>query len=162
MGERTLLRWVIGIFLAIGAVMALLSGCGSGEQQATSSAPLTKEEFIKQGNTLCDRRLEERDKLILLAYKANIAEYRRLPKAGQEKLVGKVALEVDLPVYRKLVRQLGQLAPPAKDAKTIEKMLADYEALLDELFEHPENLNDAEPLAPNTEATSYGLVSCSL
>jgi hypothetical protein len=159
MGTRILLKLGAGAFVAL--LVTLASGCGSGSE-VTASAPLTKQEFIKQGNAVCDKRLEERDSKILVAYQQNIGEYKRLPKAGQEKLVGKVALEVDLPIYRKLVRQLGALTPPAQDAKTVEQIVSKYEALLDELFEHPENLEDAEPLAPNAEALSYGLISCNL
>jgi hypothetical protein len=159
MDAQLLLKMGLGVFATL--VVALLGGCGGGEE-STPSVALTKQEFLKQGNALCDKGLEERDSLILEAYEENVAEYKRLPKAGQEKLVGKVALEVDLPVYRKLVRQLGQLTPPAKDAEMVDQMLFNYEAILDRLFEHPENLRKAEPFAPDAEAASYGLVSCNL
>jgi hypothetical protein len=155
---QTGLCWLAGIFL----VGALLGGCGGGSEEASASAPLTKKEFVKKGNALCDLVLGERDSQIVKAYREHVAEYKRLPKAGQEQLVGEVALEVDLPLYRKLVRELGELTPPAKDAKTVERMLSNYESLLDRLFKHPEELHEVEPLPPNSEAVSYGLVSCGL
>lgn len=117
---------------------------------------------MKKGNALCDAVLAERDSQVLKAYKKHVAEYKQLPKAGQERLVGEVALEVDLPLYRKLVRELGELTPPTKDAKAVEKMLSNYETLLDQLFKHPQELHEVEPLAPNKEATAYGLISCFL
>jgi hypothetical protein len=143
-------------------LVAFLSGCGSSGESAASTVPLTKQEFLKQGNVICDKRLEERDARVIQAYKQNIGEYNQLPKAGQEKLTAKVALEVDLPIYKKLVRQLGELEPPAKDAKTVEQMIGNYEALLDELFESPQKLHESEPFAPNAEAVAYGLVACNL
>lgn len=153
------MTWLAGIAL----VVALIAGCGGGDsEEATASAPLTKKEFQKRANALCDSFLAKRDARIVQAYNTHIAEFKRLPKAGQERLVGEVALEVDLPIYRKLVHKLGELTPPAKDAKTVNQMLSNYEALLDRLFEHPEELKEAEPLAPNAEAVSYGLVSCNL
>jgi hypothetical protein len=159
MGTRELLR--IGVGGLVVLIAGLLVGCGGGGD-STSSTPLTRQEFLKQGNALCDKRLEERDASVVTAYEENIAEYERLPKAGQEKLAGEVALEVDLPIYRKLVHQLGELTPPAKEAKAVEEMLSNYEALLDELFENPEKLHEAEPLAPNAEAVHVGLVGCNL
>jgi hypothetical protein len=158
-GLQKRLAWVISTVL----IVALIGGCGSSDgEDASASAPLTKKEFVKKGNSLCDAVLGERDNQIVKAYKKHVAEYERLPKAGQERLVGEVALEVDLPLYRKLIHELGELTPPAKDQKTVDQLLSNYEALLDRLFEHPEELHELEPLAPNKEATAYGLISCSL
>jgi hypothetical protein len=143
-------------------VIVLMCGCGGGTENDSASAPLPKKEFIMQGNALCDRLLEERDERVVEAAEENIAEYKRLPKAGQTRLEGEVALEVDLPIYRKLVRELGELTPPSHDAMTVERMLSNYESLLDRLFKNPEELHEVEPLAPNGEAAAYGLVSCNL
>ena len=149
--------------IAFALVASLLSGCGgSDSEQATASPPLPKKEFLKQGNALCDGFLEKRDSQVVRASKEHLAEYKRLPKAGQERLMGEVALEVDLPIYRELIQELGELTPPAGDEATVDKILSNYEDLLDRLFEHPEDLKEAEPLAPNAEATAYGWISCSL
>jgi hypothetical protein len=144
--------------LAAAVLASLLAGCGSGEP--ASAAPLTKKEFVKQGNALCDAVLAERDERAKQAYAEHIGEYERLPKAGQVRLQAELALENDLPLYKKLVLKLRELPPPAKDQKTVDRILSHYESLLDRLFENPEKLDAAEPLAPNAEAASYGLISC--
>jgi hypothetical protein len=161
--HESLVRAVV-LTVIITVVAALLAGCGGGDSsgETTASGPLTKAKFVKRGNALCDAVLAERDAGATQAYEDRIAEYNRLPKAGQERLLGEVASEVDLPLYGKLVRELGEITPPAKDAKTIDRMLSKYEAVLRQLSVHPERLEQAEPLAPNAEAASYGLVSCNL
>jgi hypothetical protein len=151
------------VIAILALVAGLLAGCGGGgEEEAASSGPLTKAEFLKQGNALCDAVLAQRDSRAVRAYRDRIAEYKKLPKAGQERVIGEVASEVDLPLYRKLIRELGEMKPPEKDDDFIDRMLSKYEAILDRLSKNPEDLSEAEPLAPNAEATSYGLVSCSL
>jgi len=163
MGPRGLLhRKLIGT-LALALIAALLAGCGGSDgDEAASSAPLTKSEFLKQGNALCDEVLAERDARASQAFQDHIAEYKKLSKAGQERIVAEVAGETDLPLYERLVRELGEMTPPANDAATVDRMLARYRSILDRLREHPEELSEAEPLPPNAEAAAYGLVSCNL
>jgi hypothetical protein len=162
-GSRIVHICLVGALTAavLGVVLAGCSSGGSGED-TPASAPLTKKEFVKRGDALCDAVLAERDEEALHAYAENIAEYKRLPKAGQIRLQGELALENDLPLYKKLVLELRELPPPAKDRKTVDRILSNYESLLDRLFENPQQLDAAEPLAPNAEAASYGLISCNL
>jgi hypothetical protein len=146
--------------LATALATAVLAGCG-GETGGSTS--LTKKEFLKQGNALCDRVLAERDTLAMKAYRKFSAEggSKQISKADREKLAGKVVDET-VQLYKKLVRELGELTPPSKEAVAVEKILSRYEAVLGQGGGGARKLREGRPLPPDAEAASYGLVTCGL
>jgi hypothetical protein len=158
-------QWYARIVVAVGiAATTMMTGCGDGNADETgASATLTKKEFLKKGNALCDKVLEERDILAAEVYEQFISEggYKSSSKASRDQMAKKLAGETVV-MYKNLVHGLEELGPPANDAEQVKKIMSEYEAILDQIGNDPKKLKEAEPLSPNGKAYSYGLISCGL
>lgn len=157
--------------VALGGIAVLLclflAACGGGSDSTTSAAqtltdstaasgPLTKAQFLKQGNKICAHGVKKKEQL--LGAVANNAEGG---EASQAELVGVV--EQIVPVYSETVSQLDELAPPSKDEAAIDKMVKAYEKALEETADNPAAALKATPFdEPNVLALKYGLTSCEL
>jgi hypothetical protein len=114
------------------AVVASLSGCGSGEEAAETSDALSKAAFATRASEICE---EARDRFV-----ENFAQVRKLadePKAREEfeyKLVkGTIA-----PALEDEVEKLRSLGAPAGSAAEVDQMLKLIEGAVAEAKTEPE------------------------
>jgi hypothetical protein len=164
--KRWLSRGFSGLLLAM-ALASLVIGCGSGdsttsttanatEATSASSAPLTKQEFLKRADATCVKNLEEKDAALQKAF----SEQQGTPS---KKELEALAVEVVIPAYENLVEELGQLNPPSGDAAAIEGIVADFETELKQVEKSPGMMIQSEPFKETDEAArNYGLETCSL
>jgi len=141
------------------ALAGLVIGCGGGDSTTgatnASSAPLTKQEFLKQANATCVKNLEEKDAALRKAF----SEQQGTPST---KTLEALAVEVVLPAYENLVEELGQLNPPSGDAAAIDGIVADFETELKQVKKSPNKMIQSEPFKKTDEAAkNYGLETCS-
>jgi len=140
------------------AASVLAFGCGGGGGGGESSdAPLTRAEFVRQGNAICKSLLEEGQEALqgLLTEHENASK----PLTAQEK--EQFVTEQIFPPMRDAIGELEELQPPAADRTKIEKLLREYSETLATVEKSPSKFYGGtafeEPLA---KARAYGLTSC--
>jgi hypothetical protein len=159
---RQKLKGMIVAFALLAMAAVVLVSCGgSGETDATSTVagrPLTKVQFVKKGNQICQRGLEEKEDALLAAgEKLSPAQQEAPSKKTFETLVGAV-----LPSLNGILSRLGELAPPEGEVDTVEGILARYDAAMEKVESTPQLLVRNEPFAgADSQASGYGLAYCS-
>lgn len=147
-------RQLAGIGLLLLLAAGVLAGCGSG---GGSGSPLTKAEYVAQGNKICARETKKVEAEIEEYAGEHNLRYREPTKKDYEK----EAEEVFVPVVERKIDQLQELEPPAKDEQEIAKMLAAAEKGLQEGQSEPFTLISGQALAEARKlATEYGLKEC--
>jgi len=151
-------RSVAAVAIGIAALGSLIAGCGS-DGSGTAAAPLSKAQYLKEGNRICKQRLEEKDQ----AVRAGLEEIpqEEFPNLSQQSL--KKLGEGAAPSFQKIIDELGELPPPAKDKKTIDTILAELEAAAGKVEANPALLAKGDPFREaGVEAKSFGLDACNL
>lgn len=139
--------------------IALLAGCGSGDStDSAASGPLTKAQYLKEGNQICKKGGEAKDQ----AVKKNLEE---LPQkeltGGFSKKTAKKFTENLLPYAQKIVTELAELQPPAKDKATVDKFMKELEAASTKAEAEPLLLAESDPFNDAAKgARAYGLTDC--
>jgi hypothetical protein len=148
--------------LAITAVFAALVifgaiGCGSSESDSSTSAPLTKAQFLKEGNRICQARLEEKDKVVADALKELSSSEAANPSQSTFTELGERVLE---PV-RQMAEELSELDAPASAEAKAATITRQLEAGVKQAESNPSTLVKANPLSKAGEsARAYGLKAC--
>jgi hypothetical protein len=140
--------------LAIGA-MAL--GCGSS---ASGDAP-TKAQFVRQGNAICARAEDERNKSLAAAvrHSQSNAPGGSAPSVDLERLTTDVAV----PKIQETIDELGGLDPPAGEEAEIDAILGNLEAAVETSEADPDRFVAGTAfLKANKAATAYGLTACAV
>jgi hypothetical protein len=134
----------------------LLVSCGGTEEM---SAPLTKTEYIKQGNAICQKNLKENEKALAEALKQLSAKkISPSSRKGAEDLTSAA-----LPPLTALTQQLADLTPPPKDEKTASQMVEQFESGLTKMEEDPLGAFKSNSFQPAGEtARQYGLTACTI
>lgn len=139
-------------FLALLAALALIAAaCGDDD---SSGPPLTKEEFLTQGDEIC----LEGDREVEAAARERFGDLStEPPREEQEAFIS----EVVAPQLRSQLEQLRDLVPPEGDEEEIEEILNGLEDLADQAESDPGALIDAEsPPRASQLAVEYGFQSC--
>lgn len=144
-----------GSLLALfGVLLAALvvAGCGGSDEDSS----LTKAEFVKQANAICQEGRSEREELFKTFSKEVKSE--NVTKEEQESLV----TVVFKPPYENTIDGLNGLTPPEGDEKQVEEIIAAMEEGLEKAEANPlvtlrTNIQFAEA---NNLAAKYGLKEC--
>lgn len=153
MGSGSRHRSLIFIGAAFASVM--LAACGS----SGSSAPLSRAEYLKQGNQICKEGLEEKDQVV----KAGLESIPRkdFPNLSKQDLA--MLGEKALSPYKKITDELEGLSAPSADAAKVEKILAEFGAAAKETEANPVALAKGDPFRDAGDAAAaYGLKDCNL
>lgn len=159
-------RGLFGVCLLGALLTACLLGCGGGRDDTApasersvpaSSEPLTKPQFIKRANEICQNGQKEKE--------------RRLAEKGVEGLgvgisrqkLAKIVDEIVIPLYGEIVSELISLSPPAGDDAAL-KVVRRYKATLKDAEAQPATqLMEKDPFgAPDVAAARYGIEGCTL
>jgi len=143
----------------IGALAsALIAGCGGSDDSS-----LSKAEFVKQGNAICDVGEVTKDNDLEAAMRA---ELRKNPewqptRAYEEKL----ATDVALPPVSKMTEELRALGLPSEDADGASAIVEGYEKAIEEVKENPRSVTVSSEVEdpfnkPGELAEKYGLGVC--
>jgi hypothetical protein len=138
-----------------GAAVGLLGmvGCGSGGSTDSDVAAPTKDRFIKQADSICQRAEGEQFQLIV-AYK------KKHPAAEEEEMIKPAAI----PPLESEINGIEALATPVQDEAQVEAWIDAFEAALQKVKEDPQSLLDLRknPFEDaNKQATKYGFKTCS-
>jgi hypothetical protein len=142
---------------AIAAALVVLVVAGCGGSGNDSSTPLTKSQYLKRGNQVCKKGLEEKDQ----AVKAGLEEIPRdqFPKLSQQNL--KKLGEAALPALQEAVTELAELPPPAEDKAEVEKFVGQLESAAKKTEANPALLAQGDPFREGGNAAkAYGLEDC--
>jgi hypothetical protein len=149
-GDRKLTAaLLLGALLAVG----MLSACGGGDggESATASGPLTKAQFIKRAEPICQAVAEERETLLKQAPPGTVG--------GSRQSLEKALALVIFPLYRKVISELAELKPPRDRAAA--RLIGQAEAILKRAEAHPGPLLTGNPFRQiNGTAAKYGIEGC--
>lgn len=148
-----------GIFrLLMGGLVGLLlvvSGCGGGGDSTTA---LTRGEFIKQGNQICEKQREKRNTAIAEAI-------AKIPKGTvmSNKVKKEVMLEIT-PFYEQMTKELKELGAPEGDEQKVEAIVDSMENASKETRAHLSRAinHSDEYIKPNELNREYGLEECAI
>jgi hypothetical protein len=140
------------LLFATVAVALLIAGCGGGSDTTSS---LTKAEFIKQADAIC----EQTDETVLAgmkqAAKLGVGKQKLSPK--QEKAL----VLLGLTSVRKEAEELAELGAPSGDEAQIAAIVKGIETAVTEAEREPINNLGSSFTEVNKMAAKYGFKGCS-
>jgi hypothetical protein len=142
---------LLALLAGVLALALVAAGCGSSDDSTTAS--LTKAEFLKQGNAICDAGNKE----------INAGFEEALPKGKQpsEAELSEAMETVLIPSVTKQVEEIRALGAPEGEEEAIEDFLTGAEEELEKGEEDPASLaTDASFNKTSQEAEAIGLTSC--
>jgi hypothetical protein len=156
------MRGITKRVLAVGIIAIALSiwilGCGDSGDSGTSG-PLTKTQFLKEGDKICKARLEEKDSAVKTALEESGAAEGKQPSKQQQKELG----ESILSSIETLTNEFSELSPPSGDKAAVAGITAKLEAGLKKAEADPVKLLRIDPFSNAAEAArDYGLTTCNL
>jgi hypothetical protein len=141
------------------AVVAAFSACGGDGGETVPTGTLTKAQFLRKAETVCQRSLEELNKADLAAWK----KYEPDHTTTDEAVLNKVSLAL-VPGKEREVRRLRALGLPKGDERYVYDMLQTWEEGLQEAREDPSLIREAGPgtglYQSYKMASRYGLEGC--
>ncbi len=145
-------------FLAVGVAIALTAvvGCGGGDDDGGEEA-LTKVEFIKQGDAICEKAEKQAE-----TEAEEFAEENgfNLEKATDEELEEAVA-EVLVPALSRQAEEIDALAAPEGDEEKVEAIVVALEDGTADVEGDPSLVFEGKPLKEASQlATDYGFEVC--
>ena len=157
----------IAVLAVLGVLMAtaVLAGCGGGGDSTTSAtaeatAPLSKAQFVKQADKICQQGLKKKDEAVSVALE-NFAEQAEGAPTGQD--TAKIVSEAVLPSYSKTVDELSQLEAPKADTAKVEKLMGEFEAAVKVVETAPAKALQSNPFeSADNAAEAYGIEECRL
>lgn len=152
------------LLIALCLLGATLGGCGGGSGGDTvtvQTGTLSKAEFIKRADSICEAARAKFNREFVAFLKANKSTLSS-SKASQEDSLAQIVETTLLPNYERVVTKIGALGAPKADEREVALFL---NALNDRLGELEENPNEASAAAnpfPKAEkhARAYGLNGC--
>lgn len=152
--------------VALFALVALAAGCGGSDSDsssdsttATSQKPLTKAQYIKRADQVCEEVATELSK----QYQAFAKEHgiKNLPNKQQ---ATEIAEMYYVPSVERRIERLRELNPPKADERKIEAILIKTEAALGEAKNNPLpllNIGGEDPFRAEKQlAERYGFRIC--
>lgn len=111
--------------------MLFAPGCGDSED--STAASLTKAEFLKQGNAICE--------------KGELARAKAMEKASKDFKPGRTVaeqeenrthlIEAAIPPFEAMTEELSELPPPAGEEEKVEEIIAAMEESADKASAEP-------------------------
>ena len=152
--NRGYIAGTLGVLLALGALMA---GCGGSDSPSatTSEAPLTKAEFIRKGDAICQVGNE--------ASTTEIEEFAKENGFGSEPSKAQfeeAVTEVLVPNLERQTDELDALAPPTQDEDKIEALIASLRETITKLEKNPGSLEENVLAEPIRLENAFGFKVC--
>ena len=135
--------------LVLVAASALLAACGGDDE--SSSEPLTKAEFLTQGNAICAE-----------ANKEIGAAIEEIPSEPDEAQLESFTSDTFVPNIQGQLDDLGDLGPPEGDEEKVDAIIGSAQEALDKVEDDPSLLlSNDDPFNESYDlAENYGLEEC--
>ena len=140
--------------LPLAAAGLIVAGCGSDSSSSTTTAALTKSEFLAQGNAICAKG----DKAINQAAQETFKKQK--PSTSQ---LNQFATQTLIPNIQQQINGIKALPAPSGGEAQVTAIVTAAQAALDKGKADPQILvsNGQDPFAPvNKLANAYGLTKC--
>ncbi len=154
---------LIAVLAGIVAIAVIAAGCGSsssGSTSSESSSSLTKAEFIKAADAVCEKGNESITGEAEEFAEENNIDTEKPTTAEQEEVVS----EVVGPAIRQQAEDISALGAPSGEEAEVEAIVEAVEAGAEEAEEDPGSLVEGEGGGPFAEANklakAYGLKVC--
>ena len=150
---------LIALIGAVVAFAALAAGCGSSST-TDSGASLSKAEFVKQGNAICEAGNKEINTGFEEFSKENEFSKKNQPTQADFE---EGAQEIVVPSVSKQIDQIRELGAPEGEEEKVEAFLENAEAQLEKGEEDPSLLADENNnlfASVNKEGKALGLTAC--
>jgi hypothetical protein len=142
--------------LALALLLFCLPGCGDSSPASTAnntSPALSKAQYLKQGNAICQEGFEKKDRAVAKAL-------REAPQPTSKK-AQLAAAEAAIGPFGEMIEELGGLEAPAGDDAQVSRFLGQFEAALKQAEDEPQALVTKNPFSQAGEAAqAYGLTAC--
>jgi hypothetical protein len=143
--------------LAVAAILSVglvLAACGSSNNSTSTTAALTKPQFLKQGNAICKKGNQQINAASKTAFTSKKPSQAELNKFVNGTLI---------PAIQGQISGVKALAPPTGDEAKVKAIVDSAQAALDKGKKDPTlfTSNKGDPFAQaNKLATAYGLTVC--
>ncbi len=150
---------VVGTFGVLLALAALIAGCGGGGDSTTTTTtnerPLTKAEFIRKGDAICQVGNQ--------ASQTEIEEFAKENGFGPEPSTAQyeeVVTEVLVPNLKQQADELDALVPPTKDKDEVDAIIASLREAISAIEANPRSLEGNVLGKPIQLENAYGFKVC--
>ena len=147
---------VVGMLGASLALVALIVGCGGGDSTTTTSeAPLTKAEFIRKGDAICQTGNQ--------ASTTEIEQFAKENGFGSEPNKAQfeeAVTEVLVPNLKQQTDELDALVPPTQDEDKIEALISSLRETIAKMEKNPSSLEENALAEPIRLENAYGFKVC--
>lgn len=144
--------------MALMAVAIAIALAGCGDSGDSTAAALSKTQFIKQADAICERIDTEQE--------VDLKKYlKQHPNGASAQAQAKLVTEVGIPPVSKGISEISELAAPSGDEKQVAAIVGEMESALSEAEEKPTSLlttpTDSPFTAVKQSAIRYGFQACS-
>jgi hypothetical protein len=155
---------VVALGILAVAILATAFGCGNGSDSGTADyagasagrTPTTKGEFIRRGNAICRRALEEQEALISGAER-KLGRGRPVSSKERERLLITLAPRF----FERKTEELAKLPVPAGGEGEVRAIIVGYERGVREIEARPGTILRGTPFLRGRKAAGrYGLGGC--
>jgi hypothetical protein len=150
---------LIAVLIGVLAIAALAAGCGSSGDSTETTAALSKAEFIKQGDAICEKGSKQIEGEAEEFAEENNIDTSKPTEKQQEEVIATVVA----PALRNQADELSELGAPEGEEGKAAAILDALEAGAEELEDDPGTLLEkgADPLGKANElATKFGFKAC--
>jgi hypothetical protein len=146
------------VVLTVGLVLA---GCGSSNNNSTSTAALTKAEFLKKGNAICKKGQQQINATANQTFSKKQYPNGPPPKSVQVKF----ATDAVIPSIQTQINGIKALGAPTGDEAKVKAIVDSAQSALDKAKADPTALLQSnpknDPFAESNKLTNaYGLTTC--
>lgn len=146
--------------VAILTVGLVAAGCGSSSSTSTTAA-LTKSQFLKQGNAICNKGNQQINKVAHQTFTKKKYPNGPPPKSVQTKFV----TDTVIPSVQSQIDGIKALGAPTGDEAQVKAIVDSAQSALDKAKADPtlmlQNNSKNDPFAEANQLTkSYGLTAC--
>jgi hypothetical protein len=148
---------MIALLLGVLALV-VVAGCGSSDDDSTeTTVELTKVEFIKQGDQICEKSEEQSETEAEEFAEENGFELENASEAELEEAIG----EVLVPTLNQQVEEIQALGAPEGDEGQVEAIIVALEDASAEVEDDPSLAIEGQPLKEASQlAGDYGFKVC--
>jgi hypothetical protein len=149
-------RQRIAVAALVAAMGCAVVGCGGGGDSTASGAPLTRAEFIKQGDAICIKVGIR----VAKAFERNAGKKKAATRKGEREEI----TEMSIPAFQKELEEFSELTPPKGSEKVFATIVAGLESGVEDMEAHPDRPLTTDPngqfYTANQAEVHYGFHVC--